>query len=446
MTQFSQDYPVRDLVARADRYRRARTASLRLRTLAPAAALVCLLLAVTNWLLGVSPWIAVGALSGCAVAATAYLVLQGRLRPTSDAIASAVDADAGLAGELRSAHWFEAETDRDDWSAYHLKQATSRAQDVNWASLYPRVKSARAWVATGALAAGVVAFAVRVPARTPAAAASGNIFAKGQPGAMLPAELQEKLAALLAQLDQSRLQKDEKAAAASLADIKDLLSKLDPATQKKLEELLAKRTEGLDKEKMDMAKLAEDQRADRAENSTAGLPEDVKWALDNDAQRAAQGDPNRKTNEKNPSATTKTGEKGVGSPEAEMEKGGAPAPAMVKESASDPGGKMMMSAGGPMGGDSRPGAGGNSENAKGAAEALLVAQALKKELVEANADALGENVDKEDLRRKTEQGKSTLGFSRVAPPSSYEPSRAAAPPPVPEARRPLLHSWFIRKQ
>ena len=106
----------------------------------------------------------------------------------------------------------------------------------------------------------------------------------------------------------------------------------------------------------------------------------------------------------------------------------------------------MMSAGGPMGGDSRPGAGGNSQDAKGAAEALLIAQSLKKELVEANADALGENVDKEDLRRKTEQGKSTLGFSRVAPPSSYEPSRAAAPPPVPEARRPLLHSWFIRKQ
>jgi hypothetical protein len=243
------------------------------------------------------------------------------------------------------------------------------------------------------------------------------------------------------------MQKDEKAFAASIADIKDLLSKLDPDLQKKLEELLAKRTEGLDKSKMDMAaRFDQDDRADRAENSTAGLPEDVKWALDNDAQRAAQANADRKTNDKNPAASTKTGEMGVGSPQAEMDKSGAPAPAMVRESASDPGGKMMMSGGGPMGGDSRPGAGGNNQDAKGAAEALLLAQSLKKELVEANADALGENVDKEDLRRKTEQGKSVLGFTRVAPPSSFEPSRAAAPPPVPEARRPLLHSWFIRKQ
>ena len=421
--------------------------SLALRRFAPIGALVCLILAVANWILGVSPWIAVAALAAGVIAAAGYFGFQRRLRPTSDRIANDVDADAGLAGELRSAHWFEAQASQDDWSAFHLAQATSRAQDVNWASLYPRVKSARAWIATALLAAGVVAFAVRIPARTPPASTSTDLFAEGQPGAALPEELQARLAALLAQLDQSRMQKDDKAVAASLADIKDLLSKLDPATQKKLEELLAKRTEGLDKDKLDLAaRSAEDARAERAENSTAGLPEDVKWALENDAQRAAQANADRTTNEKNPSASTKTGQMGVGSPQAEMEKAGAPAPSMVKDAASDPGGKMMMSGGGPMGGDSRPGAGGNSQDAKGAAEALLMAQSLKKELVEANADALGENVDKEDLRRKTEQGKSTLGFSRVAQPSSYEPSRAAAPPPVPEARRPLLHSWFIRKQ
>jgi hypothetical protein len=106
----------------------------------------------------------------------------------------------------------------------------------------------------------------------------------------------------------------------------------------------------------------------------------------------------------------------------------------------------MMGGGGPMGGDSRPGAGGNQNDARGAAEALLLAQALRKELVEANADALGENVDKEDLRRKTEQGKSALGFTRVAQPRTVEPSRATAPPPVPEARRPLLFNYFIRRR
>ena len=65
---------------------------------------------------------------------------------------------------------------------------------------------------------------------------------------------------------------------------------------------------------------------------------------------------------------------------------------------------------------------------------------------EANADALGENKDKEDRRKKTEQGKSTLGYTRVAPPAAFEPSRSAAPPPVPEARRQLLLNYFIRKK
>ena len=119
---------------------------------------------------------------------------------------------------------------------------------------------------------------------------------------------------------------------------------------------------------------------------------------------------------------------------------------MLKEAASDPGGKMMMGGGGPMGGDSRPGAGGNQGNQQGAAEAILLAKALRKELLEASSDALGENVDKEDRRKKTEQGKSTLGYTRVAPPAAFEPSRASAPPPVPEARRSLLLNYFIRKK
>ena len=46
--------------------------------------------------------------------------------------------------------------------------------------------------------------------------------------------------------------------------------------------------------------------------------------------------------------------------------------------------------------------------------------------------------------KKTEQGKSSLGFTRVAP-RTFDPSRAAAPPPVPEARRQLLLNYFIRK-
>jgi hypothetical protein len=76
----------------------------------------------------------------------------------------------------------------------------------------------------------------------------------------------------------------------------------------------------------------------------------------------------------------------MGSAQAEQQKAGATAESatpMVREAAADPGGKMMMGGGGPMGGDSRPGAGGNQGAQQGAAEALLLAQALKKDTLEA---------------------------------------------------------------
>jgi hypothetical protein len=288
-----------------------------------------------------------------------------------------------------------------------------------------------------------VALAVTTPDRLVAShdtAAAANAPAIGLD---LPDDLRKKLEALMAQLDAAAMEQSPEVRAATLADLKEMMAKLDPAMQKKLEEMLKNKLSGPNPGD---GKIGNDQRGDRADNANGGLPEDVKWALDNAAQRMAQAQNERQTNEQNPAASTKTGEMGAPSAQAKTEMAGAPAPALVRESASDPGAKMMMSAGGPMGGDSQPGAGGQNQDAKGAAEALLVAQALRKELVEANADALGENVDKEDLRRKTEQGKSALGFTRVTPSGSYEPSRSTAPPPVPEARRPLLWNYFIRKQ
>ena len=73
-----------------------------------------------------------------------------------------------------------------------------------------------------------------------------------------------------------------------------------------------------------------------------------------------------------------------------------------------------------------------------------IAQALRRETVEASADTAGENVLSE-TRRKTERGQATVGFTQGAAGPS-DRSRASAPPPVPEDRRGTVQTYFSRKQ
>jgi len=438
--------PVHALVAQADRQRRGRAIALRVRQLAPIGAGLAAAVALTARLLGWIPWAGVIVLIGAAVALAGYALVSGRLRDTTDAIALAVDTDAGLAGELRSAHWFEEQAQHDAWAQFHLDQATQRASLVDWASLYPRVSSARPWIATAALSALAIALAIKTPVRVQAAPPAAVIDAAGISDG-LSDEMRDKLAALIAQLNQAVVDKDPTSKDMALADLKDLMAKMDPAMQKKLAEMLEKQALNAAAKKGETP--VGDQKADPNDKATDGLPEDAKWALDNAAAKMAQSAeaPQQPGKPNGAQSANKPGEKGAGNAQGQQGTEGTPQAMtpLVRESADQQNGKMMMGGGGPMGGDSRPGSGASNDASKGAAQALLVAQALKKELVEASADALGENVDKEDLRRKTEQGTSSLGFTRVAAPR-VEPSRATAPPPVPDARRPLLFNYFIRRR
>jgi hypothetical protein len=442
---------VRDLVAQADRRRRARLVRARIRQVAPVAAGIALGLTLIARLLGWWPWLGAAAILAAALGLIAYFAVQARTRDTTDAMAAAVDTDAGLAGELRSAHWFEARPERDAWADFHVQHATQRARLVDWAGLYPAARAVQPWVITAVLSALAVGLAFRMPGRgqtTPSATAA--IDTNDLPTDGLSPELREKLAALIAQLNQAVADKNPTSKDMALADLKNLMAKMDPAMQQKLADMLEKQAQAAAQAKKadPSAPAAERTAADAAQKPPDGMPEDVKWALDNAAAKAAQSnDAPQKPGQAGAQQAAKQGERGAGPPQAQQatDAAGLPATPMMRDSAEQQSGKLMMG-GGPMGGDSRPGSGPTSDASKGAAQALLVAQALKKELVEASADALGENVDKEDLRRKTEQGQSSLGFTRVAAPRSFEPSRATAPPPVPEARRPLLFNYFIRRR
>ena len=441
---------VRTAVRDADRQRRSRDGLQWLARLAPIAAGIVLVTAAVGRVAG---WPARGTVAlfiVLAAALTAYFLVQRRSRATTDALAAKIDADAGLGGELRSAHWFESREANDEWADYHLDRARERLSAVSWTELYPRVRAGRTWVLTSALTAIAIALMMTLP-RTQETGLDPQLAAEIAAVAdQLPPDLQKRLDELLSAVKAGEPGAAE-ASEATLAELKELLSKLDPELQRKLADLAKQLREQKDFKNADEG----DQRADNDPDSNAGMPEDMRWAAEDLAARLANAKLDRQTAEKNPSASSETGEKGAGSPQAENanaqpnEKGAQ----MMREAASDPGAtQLMMAAVGAMGGDSSSGPGNNQGNncgpgtdpAQCAKEFASIAQALRKELIEASADMLGENVKTEDFRRKTEQGTSALGFTRIAPPATLERSRAASPPAVPDARRPLLFNYFIR--
>ncbi len=440
---------VKDVVAAADRRRRNRTALARVVRLVPWAGAVALLAAIGVRAVGGPPAAGLAVVVALALGLTAWFVLMRGSTAPPDSSAARVDADAGLSGELRSAHWFSLHPDQEDWTTFHVARAAEHARAVDWATLYPPVRAGRAWVAAAVGVAAAIALAVTTPLPDPAARAAELASADVVDEAlldMLPPELRAELEALLKRMAEGG--DAGEVAEASLAELQALMKDIDPELSARLAEMLDKAQEagevGQGGEKPPEAD------ADMAKNTSAGLPEDVRWAVDDLAERLANASRDRQTNEQNPAASEETGEMGAGSEQAASAEGNNAEAQMkmARESASDPGAsKMMMGGAGAMGGDSRPGAGGNNGGRDGnAPDPLSIAQALRQELVEASADAQGKNVEKEDIRRKTEQGDATVGFTRAAPPSTVDRSRAQAPPIVPDARRALLYNYFIRQK
>ena len=435
-------------MALADQRRRAQSAVQRLVRAAPMAAGAVLFVAVLARLARISTAVPLALLAGVVVLLALVTWVRSRRRETTDAIAAAVDRDAALRGELRSAHWFERKGAGDDWTQFHIDRAADRAGGVDWTGLYPPVRAGRSWALSAVLAAAAVVLSVGSPGRY-FARAIGVADAPIKAGDPTAAELEQKLTALLSDVAAGKI--DAEASRATLEELKAMLAKMDPELQKKLAELMKNAKLG-----PEGGKLKDFDPKSLAQKGQGGTPDDLKAALDDMAERMGKGEKSAEGESDRPGSPSdqKAGEKGQsGAPsdEAQAQTAAQQAAAaqmsmqMVRESASEAGGAKMMMGGGMMGGDSRPGSGNNTGNKPEGVDSLLVAQALRKELVEAAADMQGKNVDKEDICRKTEQGKSSIGFSRVAA-GAFEAGRADAPPVVPEARRPQVQRYFVRKK
>ena len=65
-------------------------------------------------------------------------------------------------------------------------------------------------------------------------------------------------------------------------------------------------------------------------------------------------------------------------------------------------------------------------------------------MIEADANANGSVNGTRDRRRRTEQGRSALSYTRVAAQTAFDRARVEAPPSAPDARRPLIERYFDR--
>lgn len=446
------DARVRAAVATATRHRRRHAASVRLWRSAPFIAAVLVAFAIlSRWLRwpDAVPLTVVGA---ACVACLAYLFLGRRDRDVSDAMAAAIDADAGLGGELRSANWFAQRTVHDPWVELHLDRAARRLHDVDWAQLYPRVRAHRSRLATAVLVVLALAVTVVLPERagvgsqTSAHASSDTVSsaAKEPAAEVLPPDLQKLLEELLVAAERGTASTGTSQKTTS-ADMRALLERLQNLRDREELKDLARSLDrnGIEDDVRELLDLAERVRHAAEKNPPKN---EVRNALEDLARKLSQAAEAERTEKEFTRATSEGREPGG---EADTGEGAIDAAAIqsVKEAqgATGAAGVMMMSDQNSAAGAPSPGFGlGGSSDTSAASQNAAIDSALRQEVVEADTDSGGANVESA-IRRQTEQGQASTTFTRSAATKS-DASRAAAPPIVPEARRPDLQRYFHRKQ
>jgi polyhydroxyalkanoate synthesis regulator phasin len=431
--------------AHAERLRRRRLQKGWLARVAPAAAGVSLVVAAIVRVFAlplVDFWIAFAALL-VGVAISAWI--KGRAPHVDDAAASALDADANLGGELRSAHWFASRDDGDDWSAFHLSQAEARLARVEWASVYPAPATARAWA--GSVALVLMSIAVVSISAWPGRGRPGGPGSADAPGVMgagqdiasaVPGDVQKQIDDLIKAIQSGSIALQE--ARTKLNDLRDQVANLDPKQQQAIADAMkGKQISDWNADDPDPALDELAKKVAKAANE-GELPQDLKWSLQdlaaklNQAARPEGGSPEQQAK----------GDSQQMSSDGKPPDGAQSAMQMTKSSGADAQSTQVLTTNAPMNGAKVDARGQQQADQKARTADAYGLSAMKKETIEANEDSQGENILSE-MRRKSEQSRSKIGFSHVAPLATYDKSRAVAPPAPPDALLPLIRQYFIRR-
>jgi hypothetical protein len=422
------------------RHRRDRETSRLLWRVAPAsAALILLLSLLIRWRHG-SPLIALTVLVVACLIWAMIAFVRRRIDRVSDQTAAAIDTEVRLGGELRSAAWFATQGRDDPWAEFHLQHAATRLESIDFATHYPPIRAPRARIATGVMILATLVLAFAFPQRpraisampdTPLAPVARKVPTIAVEG--VPADLPQDLEDLLAAIENERLAELRPGSAALLDTLNKLQSIKDPEALAALARALASdRLQQLD-DKAAMKDLA--QRAERDASKTPSS--DVREALDQLAKNLSKPDSQLDSAglEKSDEAEPNGGVDMAGPSESARDTNAIAGVGMLAISKQD-----SAQSDAPPG----VGAGGASGSPNGGGTMPEIAKALRHEVIEAHEDDVTGDVHSED-RRKTERGAAATAYSRNAVGHS-DGSRAVAPPPVPEARRAGVQTYFTRKQ
>ena len=427
-------------VETAARVRRARETSRLLWHLAPIAAAAAVLVAVVVRWRHAPAVIPFAMLAIAGLGWIAYAYARRRRTPVSDRTAAAIDDEAQLGGELRSAAWFAARGTTDPWAGFHLGRAAERLESTDFARLYPPVRASRARVATGVMIAIAFVVVAVFPQRPHVDAAAGVKPSPAlEPRKVLPLEvdgvppsLPQDLEDLLTAIETGTLSA-QRVDPALLNSLTTLLALKDPRVLAALARAMAAdRKQAGDAERMkDLA--------DRAKRDAAMTPpSDIRAALEDLSKKLS--DPESEMDaagmEESDEAQASAGLDLTSPPPQSSRDASAIAGigmvAASKEEAADSNAPPGIGAGG---GSSSPGTGGTMAD---------IAKSLRHEIIEAHEDDVSGDVHS-DTRRKTERGSAATTFTRSAAGQS-DGTRAAARRPVPEARRAGIQTYFTRKQ
>ena len=427
-------------IADAARTRRARETSRLLWRVAPIVSTIGVIVAAFVRWRNAPAIIPLGLLAVSAAGWIAYAYLQRYRVRVSDATASAIDDDARLGGELRSAAWFAARSTDDPWAAFHVSRAAERLDSIDLAQLYPPVRARRARIATcvmvGVALLLVAAFpgrprAVAAPQIAPSEAAPRKVLPVALDG--MPAELPQGLEDLLAAIENGTLPSGNAADAALRDTLTQLQALKDPRALAALARAMA-----ADRSRADDSETMKEL-ANRAKRDAAMTPpSDIRDALEELSKKLS--DPEREMDsagfEKSDEAQPQGGVDLAGQPPQSSRDASAIASlgmvTLSKQEASDPNAPPGAGVGGAS---SSPNTGGTMAE---------ISKALRHEIIEANEDDVTGDVHT-DARRKTDRGKATATFTGSGA-GAFDATRASAPPPVPETRRAGIQTYFSRKQ